>query len=169
VDEHHGAHDGLAQGRRERQRQRHALEREERVARLRGLVGGVIEVDEARVVSADLVGRERGAWEGERVNERLQGREQCSCDARDIVAVAMADAAVVAASASITPTLSRPAAVMVLREGGVMRNPQCHVTWKRALALQSPNQSTTHRLNRAGLVAARLPKSAEAGFIVKTT
>ena len=42
-------------------------------------------------------------------------------------------------------------------------------TWSRASRPQLPNQSTTHRLNKAGDVAARSRNSPLAGFIVKTT
>lgn len=43
------------------------------------------------------------------------------------------------------------------------------VTCARALVGHVPNQSTTHRLNRAGEVAQRPSKPSLAGFIVNTT
>lgn len=42
-------------------------------------------------------------------------------------------------------------------------------TWKRPYYDQSPNQSITQRLNRAGEEAVRLLKSGLLGFMVKTT
>lgn len=42
-------------------------------------------------------------------------------------------------------------------------------TWNRPYCDQSPNQSITQRLNRAGEEAVRFEKSGLFGFIVKTT
>jgi hypothetical protein len=42
-------------------------------------------------------------------------------------------------------------------------------TWKKAWSDQSPNQSRTQRLNKAGDVAARDASPFSGGFIVKTT
>src|SRR3569833_1259715 len=58
------------------------------------------------------------------------------------------------------------------RKLGRSRSTECdssRATWISAWTVQSPNQFSTQRLNRAGLVAALDDSPSSGGFMVKTT